>query len=213
HVEDSQGRPAKFEFRHTTLQTRTDMQKIIKSGTARDRTEARGRLAPFLRDTLVGLNYTYYDPPGAQMLYNNSVFVRSHDYTEKSGVPWEQPWTSARRVSVFGANSGGHLAGSLAGLPYALADLEQSFIVPENVQSLIWEDFVPTLLTGAVVPRFWTVTQNELHAVSLYQRTGEELLMESAENENVRAAVLSILSDRVLPQRTARIEAAMRGRQ
>src|SRR5262249_18854059 len=128
-------------------------------------------------------------------------------------VPWEQPWTSARRVSVFGANSGGHLAGSLAGLPYALADLEQNFIVPENVQSLIWEDFVPTLLTGAVVPRFWTVTQNELHAVSLYQRTGEELLMESAENANVRAAVLSILSDRVLPQRTARIEAAMRGRQ
>src|SRR5262249_52359786 len=122
-LEDIQGGREKFDVRHTTLQTRTDMQKIIKSGTARDRTEARGRLAPFLRDTLVGLNYTYYDPPGAQMLYNNSIFVRSHDYTEQSGIPWEQPWTSARRVSVFGANSGGHLAGSLAGLPYALADL------------------------------------------------------------------------------------------
>src|SRR5262249_28240038 len=98
NLEDIQAGRDKADVRHTQLQTKTDLQKIIKSGTAKERSEARGRLSAFLRDTLVGLNYTYYDPPGAQMLYNNSVFVRSHDYTEKSGVPWEQPWTSARRV-------------------------------------------------------------------------------------------------------------------
>jgi hypothetical protein len=209
-LEDIQAGRDKSDVRHTTLQTRTDMQKIIKSGTPKERAEARGRLAPFLRDTLVGLNYTYYDPPGAQMLYNNAIFVRSHDYTEKSDIPWEQPWSTSRRVTVIGANSGGHLAGSLAGLPYALAELEQNFIVPDNVQSLIWEDFVPTLLTGAVVPRFWNVTQNELHAVALYQRAGEELVTAAGGDEKLRARVLEILSDRMLPQRLAEIEATLR---
>lgn len=210
NLEDIQAGREKSDVRHTTLQTRTDMQKIIKSGTPKERAEARGRLAPFLRDTLVGLNYTYYDPPGAQMLYNNAVFVRSHDYTEKSDIPWEQPWSTSRRVTVIGTNSGGHLAGSLAGLPYALAELEQNFIVPDNVQSLIWEDFVPTLLTSAVVPRFWTVTPNELHAAALYQRAGEELITAAAGDEKLRRRVLEILSDRMLPQRLAEVEAALR---
>ncbi|HKF22636.1 MAG TPA: hypothetical protein VKE93_13790 [Candidatus Angelobacter sp.] len=210
NLEDIQAGREKSDVRHTTLQTRTDMQKIIKSGTSKERAEARGRLAPFLRDTLVGLNYTYYDPPGAQMLSNDAVFVRSHDYTEKSDIPWEQPWSTSRRVTVIGANSGGHLAGSLAGLPYALAELEQNFIVPENVQSLIWEDFVPTLLTSAVVPRFWGVTQNELHAAALYQRAGEELVTAAGGDEQLRGRVLEILSDRMLPQRTAEVEAALR---
>ena len=144
------------------------------------------------------------------MLYNDAVFVRSHDYTEKSDIPWEQPWSTSRRVTVLGANGGGHLAGSLAGLPYALAELEQNFIVPDNVQSLIWEDFVPTLLTGAVVPRFWNVTQNELHAVALYQRAGEELVVAAAGDEKLRTRVLEILSDRMLPQRLAEVETALR---
>lgn len=209
-LEDIQAGREKSDVRHTTLQTRTDIQKIIKSGTPKERTEARGRLAPFLRDTLVGLNYTYYDPPGAQMLSTNAIFVRSHDYTERSGISWEQPWSTSRRVTVLGANSGGHLAGSLAGLPYALAELEQNFIVPANVQSLIWEDFVPTLLTSAVVPRFWGVTQNELHAVALYQRAGEELVTAAAGDEKLRRIVMDILSDRMLPQRAAETEAALR---
>lgn len=198
------------DVRHTTLQTRTDLQKIIKSGSAKDRSEARGRLAPFLRDTLVGLNYTYYDPPGAQMLYNNAVFVRSHDYSEGLGNGAEQPWITPRLVNLSGSSGGGHLAGSLAGLPYALAEVEQNFIVPENVQSLIWEDFVPSLLTGAVLPRFWGVTQPELHAVTLYQRTGEELLTAAAENERLRRLVMDVLSDRMPPQESGRIEAALR---
>jgi hypothetical protein len=198
------------DVRHTALQTKTDLQKIIKSGSNKEREDARGRLAPFLRDTLVGLNYTYYDPPGAQMLYNNSVFVRSHDYSESFGTGAEQPWITPRLVNLAGSSGGGHLAGSLAGLPYALAEVEQNFIVPENVQSLIWEDFVPSLLASAVVPRFWRVTQPELHAVTLAQRSGEELLKRAAENESLRPMVMEILSDRLAPQSAGRVEAALR---
>jgi hypothetical protein len=210
-LEEAQSGHEFSDVRHTTLQTRTDLQKIIRSGSAKERAEARGRLAPFLRDTLVGLNYTYYDPPGAQMLYNNAVFVRSHDYSEGMGTGADQPWITPRLVNLAGSSGGGHLAGSLSGLPYALAEVEQNFIVPENVQSLIWEDFVPSLLTSAVLPRFWEVTQPELHAVTLYQRTGEELLRGAAENEGLRRRVMDILSDRMPPQKSGRIEDALSG--
>ena len=198
------------DVHHTTLQTRTDLERIIRSGSPKDWAEARGRLAPFLRDTLVGLNYVYYDPPGAQMLYNNAVFVRSHDYSEGYNNAGEQPWTTPRVVSFSGLSGGGHLAGSLTGLPYALAQMEQNFVVPDNVQSLIWEDLVPSLLTSAVLPRFWGVTKPELHAVALYQRSGEELLIAAAENEGLRGMVMEILSDRMLPEKSGRIEAALR---
>jgi len=197
------------DVRHTTLQTRTDLERIIRTGTAKDWAEARGRLAPFLRDTLVGLNYTYYDPPGAQMLYNNTIFVRSHDYAEGYNTG-EQPWTTPRLISSWGAGGGSHLAGSLTGLPYALAQMEQNFIVPGNVQSLIWEDLVPSLLTSSVLPRFWGVTQPELHAVTLYQRSGEELLTAAAGNEQLRGMVMEILSDRMLPEKSGRIETELR---
>ncbi len=46
--------------------------------------EARGQLASFFRDTLVGLNYAYYEPPGAQALHNNPLFVRSHDFSAET---------------------------------------------------------------------------------------------------------------------------------
>ena len=86
-------------------------------------------------------------------------------------------WRSPR---IFGrgwtASGGAHLIGSMADLPYALARVEQDFIVPKNVQSLIWEDLVPGLITSAVLTRWWSVTRNEFHAVGLYQRSGEELL-------------------------------------
>jgi hypothetical protein len=156
------------------------------------------------------LNYTYYDPPGAQMLYNNAIFVRSHDYSEGYNDPGEQPWTAPRLIYTTGTGGGGHLAGSLTGLPYALAQMEQNFIVPNNVQSLIWEDLVPSLLTSAVLPRFWGVTQTELHAVALYQRSGEELLAAAAENEELRGKVTEILANSMLPEKSGRVEAALR---
>jgi hypothetical protein len=207
-----------YSNRHTILQMRTDVAKVLKSQTptAGEIAEARGQLTPFLRDTLVGLNYAYYEPSGAQMLHNNPLFVRSHDfsggdYSGEAATAGEQTWRTPR---LFGrgwtASGGAHLIGSMADLPYVLAKVEQDFIVPQNVQSLIWEDLVPGLMTSAILPRWWGVTRNELHAVTLYQRTGEELMAAAGENEKVRQTVMSILSDRMLPQRSEEVERALR---
>lgn len=208
----------KFEFQydrsdtsHTTLQTRTNLANIIKSGTPQELAGARGRLAPFIRDTLVGLNYAYYEPPGAQMLLNNAIFVRSHDYTEWPQLQ-TQPWKTPELINLGVTVSGGaHLAGSLADLPYALALIEEDFIVPEHVQSLIWQDLVPSLLTTTVVTRWWGVTRNELHAVALYQRAGQSLLTAAAQNnEELRQRVITILSERISPKRSERLENLLR---
>ena len=51
-----------------------------ESSAATNCSDVRGLLAPLLRDTLVAFNYAHYAPPGAQMLYTNPVFVRSHDF-------------------------------------------------------------------------------------------------------------------------------------
>lgn len=197
---------------HTQLETKTDLTKVIKSPRSPEElAAARGQLVPFLRDTLVGLNYAYYEPPGAQMLLNNALFVRSHDFSGETirgeDLAWQTPHLFGRG---FAASGGAHLSGSLANLPYVLAEVEQNFIVPENVQSLIWEDLAPSLLTSAVLPRWWRVTRNEMHAVALYQRFGEELVASAAENEKNRQRVLEILSDRLLPQRFEQLEEALR---
>jgi hypothetical protein len=206
--ERSEWAPGTPSNTHTALQTRTDLTKIINSSPSPQQlTEARGLLTPFLRDTLVGLNYAYYEPPGAQMLHNNPVFVRSHDFSGQMTEKGEQSWQIA---SLFGsgvaASGGAHLAGSLADLPFVLASVEQDFIVPENVQALIWPQVAPNLITDAVLPRWWRVTRNELHAVTLYQRTGEELLAAAAENEKLRGMVVEILSDRMFPRGSEYIE-------
>jgi hypothetical protein len=206
-----------YSNRHTALQMRTDLIKIIKApASPAELTQAHALLTPFLRDTLVGLNYAYYEPPGAQMIHNNPLFVRSHDfsggdYSGEASTASDQVWRSPR---IFGrgwtASGGAHLIGSMADLPYALARVEQDFIVPQNVQSLIWEDLVPGLITSAVLPRWWSVTRNELHAVALYQRGGEELLTGAAKDEKLRESVVSILSDCLLPQRLEQVETALR---
>jgi len=197
-----------YNNRHTELQMRTNLAKVIKSpGSPEQLAAARGQLAPFLRDTLVGLNYAYYEPPGAQILHHNPLFVRSHDFAGDTIIGMERLWQAPR---LFGegspAGGGAHLVGSLADLPYVLATAEQDFIAPQNVQALIWRELVPGLLTNAVVPRWWNVSQNELHAISLYQQCGEELLGAAAQNEELRKKVLDILSDRMIPQRSERVE-------
>jgi len=209
-----------YSNRHTALQMRTDLIKIIKTPSSpAELTQAHALLTPFLRDTLVGLNYAYYEPPGAQMIHNNPLFVRSHDfsggdYSGEAATASDQIWRSPR---IFGrgwtASGGAHLIGSMADLPYALARVEQDFIVPQNVQSLIWEDLVPGLITSAVLPRWWSVTRNEMHAVALYQRGGEELLTDSAKDEKLRESVVNILSDCLLPQRLEQVETALRAGQ
>ena len=53
--------------RHKHLDVRTDLTRILKTpGNPAQLESARGQLTPFLRDTLVGLNYAYYEPPGAE---------------------------------------------------------------------------------------------------------------------------------------------------
>ncbi len=199
-----------YNTRHSSLQTRTDLAKLIKSPNRRDLVDARGLVVPFLRDTLVGLNYAYYAPPGAQILLNNPLFVRSHDFSGEMAIGGGQSW---RVPHVFGsglpAGGGAHLAGSLADLPFVLAEAEQDFIVPENVQALIWHELVPGLVSSSILPRWWGVTRNELHAVTLYQRTGEELLSAATQDEALRRQVLAILSERMNPQRSEQVEKAL----
>jgi hypothetical protein len=200
-----------YNNRHTELQMRTNLAKIIKSpASPQQLAESRGQLTPFLRDTLVGLNYAYYEPPGAQILHHNPLFVRSHDFAGDTVIGVEHLWQAPR---MFGAGSpaggGAHLVGSLADLPYVLATAEQDFIAPQNVQALIWRDLVPGLLTNAVVPRWWNVTQSELHAVTLYQQSGEELVAASAQNQELRDKLMNILRARMTPQRSERFEQAL----
>jgi hypothetical protein len=175
---------------------------------------ARGRLTPFLRDTLVGLNYAYYEPPGAQMLHHNPLFVRSHDFIGVSVLGAERLWGAPTVLGAgMPAGGGAFLMGSLTDLPYALATTEQDFISPENVQALIWKDLVPDLLVSSTLPRWWNVTPSELHAVTLYQRSGEELLLASAKDSQLRDKVGGILSDRMSPQRLAWVEASLQSRE
>jgi hypothetical protein len=213
--ERSEFAPGLINNYHTATEMRTNLVKSIEaSASPAQAANVRGELAPFLRDTLVGLNYAYYEPPGAQMLHNNPLFVRSHDFSggDFSGqtTMGEQIWTRSR---LFGqgwtASGGGHLVGSLADLPYVLAQVEENFIVPRNVQSLIWEELVPGLMTTAIVSRWWGISPDELHAVTLYQRTGEELLTAAARNEKLRQTVLDILSDRILPRRLEDVNIAL----
>jgi hypothetical protein len=202
-----------YNNHHTEMQMKTDLTKVVKSPTSADQlAEARGELAPLFRDTMVGLNYAYYEPPGAQILHNNPLFVRSHDFAGDTVTGVEhQAWQAPQ---LFGAGSpaggGARLVGSLADLPYVLADAEQDFIAPENVQALIWRQVVPGLLTSAVVPRWWGVSQNELHAVALYQEAGEQLLTAAAQDEGLRQQAIDILSERMIPRRSLRVELALR---
>ena len=203
-----------YNNHHIVLQRQMDVTKLIQSsGSPAEFAVARGQIASFLRDTLVGLNYAYYEPPGAQMMHTNPLFVRSHDFSGEVFVGTERAWQAPILIGRGASASGGaRLAGSLADLPYALARAEQNFLVPENVQALIWVEMVPGLVTSAVVPRWWDVSRNELHAVTLYQRAGEELLTSAQENEELQKEVMGVLSDRLVPQRTEQIQVALRSK-
>jgi hypothetical protein len=202
-----------YNNHHTDAQMRTDLPKVLKSPTASRAQidEAHGQLASFLRDTLVGLNYAYYEPPGAQALHNNPLFVRSHDFAGETVGGMETLWQAPQLLGAGSpAGGGAHFVGSLADLPYALAEVEQDFISPDSVQALIWKELTPELLTSAILPRWWDVSPLELHAIALYQRTGEELLTASAKDEALRKKVLTVLSGRLFPQRTRQIEQSLR---
>ena len=191
--------PEIYTSRHAELQARTDLTAVIRGpGKPAQLEAARARLAPFLRDSLVGLVYAYYEPPGAQMLHTNPLFVRSHDFAESSIEGMQNVWDAPMLMGVGAAAGGGaYLIRSLADLPYVLASAEEDFIVPKKIQALTWQETVPQLIVDATLPRWWTVSRDELHAVALYQRAGEELLAASPANADLREQVIAILSDRM----------------
>ena len=201
----------RFGDAHTQAEMDTNIVEALRTpGAPKEMANARGRLVPFLRDFLTGLNYAYYEPPGAQMLHNNPLFIRRHDFSGDSSRGSEPPWSSPRMVGRGDTSGGGvRLTGGLPGLPYVLAEVEQEFIVPKNIQSLIWEDLVPSLVTSAVLPRWWQVTPKELHAVALYQQFGEELLTSAGQDASLREKVVDILATRMLSRRLGQLEKAL----
>ncbi|HEX5234995.1 MAG TPA: hypothetical protein VFW25_06645 [Silvibacterium sp.] len=200
-----------YTSRHAELQVRTDITKVIEHPVSNAQLEAaRGQLTPFLRDTLVGLNYAYYEPPGAETLHHNPLLVRSHDFSGTSIQDYTGVWGSPSLIGVgVTAGGGAYLIGSLTDLPYALASTEEDFIAPVKVQALIWKSEAPELLVDAVEPRWWQVSPAELHAAALYQRFGEELLATSAKDANLRDRVMALLADEMGPKRLEETERAV----
>jgi len=192
--------------KHIETQRKLNLRALIDKASTDPKKldDVRSLFAPFLRDTLVGLNYVHYAPPGAQILRTNPLFVRSHDFI---GLPGNtESW---RHTEVLGngwpSSAGGRLVGSLAGLPYALAEAEQNFLVPTREQALIWGDLVPQILLSATVSRYWHVTPSQLHWVGLHMEYAETLAAESAVNAPVRRQFLDALSPYATPARLARL--------
>ncbi len=194
--------------RHVEQQRKTILRGQIEKAAAGNDAEKlrdlRGLLAPFLRDTLVGFNYVHYAPPGAQILLTNPLFVRTHDFLGVQGS--QQTW---RVTEVFGSgwpsSAGGRLVGSLSGLPYALAEAEQNFMIPTREQALIWGDLVPQMILMAKVSRWWNVTPAQTHCVALHMNQAEQLVAESALNQKRREEVVELLDRYAPPVRVRRV--------
>jgi hypothetical protein len=192
--------------RHIENQRKLNLRSAVEkaAGDPEKLKDLRGNLAPLMRDTLVSYIYAYYAPPGAQILFTNPVFVRSHDFIGMQGTA--HTW---RPTETFGtgwpSSGGGRLVGSLSTLPYALAEAEQNFLVPKQTQALIWGDLVPQMMLTAKAPRWWNVTPSQVHWVGLHLRFGRELLAESAFDAELRTQVLETLGAFAPPARTIRV--------
>lgn len=192
--------------RHIEFQRKLNLRAMVEKarGDAEKLNDIRAALAPLLRDTLVGLSYAHYAPPGAQILYTNPVFVRSHDFLGLQGA--SQTW---RQTEVMGsgwpASSGGRLVGSLCGLPYALAEAEQNFLIPSREQALIWGDLVPQIVQTSKIQRFWRVTPLQMQWVAMHLRLSELLLAEGALDEGLRGRVTAVLGQYAPPARARKV--------
>ncbi len=195
--------------RHIRDQRDLNLQRLVDraAGDLGQMLEIRGTIAPILRDSLVGLVYVYYSPPGAELIRSNPLFVRSHDFSGSEGrLSWVMP---RDRGIGWPASAGGRLIGSLAGLPYTLNDAEQNFLVPTERQALIWQDLAPQVLLGATVPRWWGVSRSELHYIGLHLRMGQALVAESKLDPQLEAKVLEVLRQRVSPSRLWLVESRL----
>jgi len=196
--------------KHIEAERRTNIRAAVEKagGDAEKLKDVRGQLAPLLRDSLLAFSYAYYAPPGAQILYTNPTFVRSHDFLGMQGSA--HTWHATEPYgSGWPTNAGGRLIGSLATLPYALAEAEQNFLIPTQTQALIWGDLVPQMILSAKIPRWWNVTPAEMHWVGLHIRYGRELLAEAAFDRQVRKSVIGSLGLYSAPSRTAIVAALL----
>jgi hypothetical protein len=193
--------------KHIETQRKLNLRALIDKASTDPKKldDVRSLFAPFLRDTLVGLTYVHYAPPGAQILLANPLFVRSHDFIGLPGT--NESW---KPTEVLGngwpSSAGGRLVGSLAGLPYALAQAEQNFLVPSREQALIWGDLVPQILLSATVTRWWHVTPSQLHWVGLHMEYAESLAAEAALNAQQRRQFIDALSPYATPARLAKLD-------
>ena len=196
--------------RHVETERRLNLRSVVEkaSGDPEKLKDARGLMAPLLRDTLLAFNYAFYAPPGSQILYTNPLFVRSHDFLGSQGT--NHTWHATEMLgSGWPSSAGGRLVGSLSALPYALAEAEQNFLIPAQTQALIWADLVPQMILSAKIPRWWSVTQSQQHWVALHVRYGRELLGEAAFDPALRTQVVEALSDMAAPVRTREVAALL----
>ena len=103
------------------------------------------------------------------------------------------------------ASAGGKLVGSLSGLPYALAEAEQNFLIPSREQALIWGDLVPQLILSATVSRWWNVTPGQLHWVGLHMNYAESMMAEACLNAPQRQLFLDALDRHAPPARVRKV--------
>lgn len=197
---------------HIDLERKLNFRSLLEKaqGSPDKIRDLRGQLTGSLRDSMVGLVYAYYAPPGAQVLYTNPLFVRSHDFIGIQVI--SQTWKPAEVVGAgWPSNAGGRLVGSLAGLPYALAEAEQNFLIPTREQALIWGDLVPQMLVGSKAERWWNVTPSQVRWVALHIRLGESVVSEAALDPGSRARAVAMLERYAPPARARRVEAALAG--
>jgi len=196
--------------RHIQQQARLNLRREIEraGNDAQKLANIRGDLAPVLRDTLVGLLYIHYSPPGAQLIHASQTFVRGHDFI---GIPaMRHTWRKTGLPGVgWPASAGGRLSGSLAGLPYALAEAEQNFLIPTREQALIWADLVPQMMISAIVPRWWKATPAQIRWIALHLRYGEALVADAAFDAAKRDQLAVALREHTTPGRLARIVRAI----
>jgi hypothetical protein len=192
--------------KHIEVQRKLNLRALIDRAATDPKKldDVHALLAPFLRDTLIGLNYAHYAPPAAQVLYTNPLFVRSHDFIGLQGS--SQAWKTTEVLGTgWPSSAGGKLVGSLVSLPYALAEAEQNFLIPSREQALIWGDLVPQMILSATVQRWWNVTPAELHWVGLHMSYAETLLAEGALNPERRQIAMNALSRYAMPARVEKI--------
>ena len=198
--------PGYWGERHISQERKVNLENLA-SGT--DKHDPRGALAPFLRDSLVGILYAYYAPDGAELLLTNPLFVRSHDFIGPESAPAEWRVTQVAG-SGWPESGGGRLVGSLVSLPYALAEAEQNFLTPKREQALIWGDLVPQMIVDVTVNRWRNISPEQLRWVAVNIQRGRTLVAAAGLNSTVESKVISALRHYETPGYTERIDDHLR---